>query len=274
MRIIVFFVAIALLTMGISCGNERNEEDGTRVLIQTNYGDFTVKLYEKTIEHKNNFIKLVNEDFYDSLLFHRVIENFMIQGGDPNSKHAGPQEKLGEGGLDYSIPAEFFPEYYHKRGALAAARRSDFLNPKKKSSASQFYIVQGEKYTNGQLDTLLINKNNSLKKRIFYRELDPLSDDLNRMKMKKDTAGFNRILIDLRNRTDSLYKIAPKYELTDEQREVYTTIGGYPSLDGDYTVFGEVVKGMDVVDKIAAVETGAADRPVKDVIILDMEVIN
>jgi len=273
MRKLLFIAAIALFVVGVSCGNSEKEEEGTKVLINTNYGEITVKLYEKTTKHKENFIKLVQEDFYDSLLFHRVIENFMIQGGDPDSKNADPKKRLGEGKPDHSIPAEFFPEFYHKRGALAAARRSDMVNPSKRSSASQFYIVQGEKYTEGQLDTLLTMKNEGLKKRIFSFEVEKNSKKLDRLSKQNDQEEFKQMLIDIRLKTDTLYEQAEKYQLTEEQRKAYTTIGGYPSLDGDYTVFGEVVDGMDVVDKIAAVETGAANRPVEDVFITDMKVL-
>lgn len=273
MRKLLFIAAIALFVVGVSCGNSEKEEEGTKVLINTNYGEITVKLYEKTTKHKENFIKLVQEDFYDSLLFHRVIENFMIQGGDPDSKNADPKKRLGEGKPDHSIPAEFFPEFYHKRGALAAARRSDMVNPSKRSSASQFYIVQGEKYTEGQLDTLLTMKNEGLKKRIFSFEVEKNSKKLDRLSKQNDQEEFKQMLIDIRLKTDTLYEQAEKYRLTEEQRKAYTTIGGYPSLDGDYTVFGEVVDGMDVVDKIAAVETGAANRPVEDVFITDMKVL-
>lgn len=271
----MFFVALALFAFGVSCGNAEKGAEGTRVKITTNYGEITVRLYDKTVKHKENFLKLVNEKFYDSLLFHRVIENFMIQGGDPNAKDPDQNRKIKEEDeLNYFIPAEFFPEYYHKRGALAAARRSDMVNPMKRSSPSQFYIIQGEKYTNGQLDTLLIMKNEGLKKRIFNFEVGKESKKLDQFSKAKDQENFKKLLIDIRLKTDSLYEFAQKYELNEEQRETYTTIGGYPSLDGDYTVFGEVVDGMDVVDKIAGVETNRSDRPVEDVIILKMEVLN
>ncbi len=273
MRKLIFFVAVALLSAGISCGNAENEEKDTLVLVKTEYGDIKIKLYNKTVEHKSNFIKLANEGFYNGLLFHRVIPNFMIQGGDPDSRNASPDQKLGAGALDYSLPAEFVPEYYHKRGAVAAARRGDVANPKKSSSSSQFYIIQGEKYTDGQLDTLLMVKNESLKRRIFNQEVQKSYKELNEFKKNEDVESFNNKIVEIRLKSDSLYEAANKYEYTDEQRETYKTIGGYPSLDGDYTVFGEVIEGMDVVDKIAAVETGSADRPVKD-IKMEVEVID
>lgn len=274
MRKLLFFISLIVLTVKFLFAQPENQNNETHVLITTNYGNITVKLYNKTQEHKKNFLKLVNQEFYDSLLFHRVIENFMIQGGDPGSKNASHDAQLGGGSSDYTIPAEFFPEYYHKRGALAAARQGDRVNPEQRSSSSQFYIVQGEIFTPGQLDTLLTMKNQNLKKQLFNKEAQNAEAQLQAFRSKNDREGFNAFAEQLRLKTDSLFEHVEKYELTPQQREVYTTAGGYPSLDGDYTVFGEVVDGMDVVDKIAAVETGAANRPVKDVMITDMKVID
>lgn len=184
------------------------------VKIETNYGDMVVKLYNETPLHRDNFLKLVKDGTYDGLLFHRVIKNFMIQGGDPNSKDAKPGQMLGDGTLGYTIPAEFNPKFYHKKGALAAARQGDLVNPQKESSSCQFYIVQGDKWP-----------------------------------------------------AEKLQMVEQRYgkKFTKEQAEVYAKVGGTPFLDGDYTVFGEVVEGLDVVDKIAAVACGAMDRPVHDV---------
>ncbi len=183
------------------------------VNISTKYGDMVVKLYNETPKHRDNFVKLVKEGYYNDLLFHRVIKDFMIQGGDPNSRNAAPNAQLGMGGPDYKIPAEIKPGFYHKKGALAAARQADQVNPQRMSSGSQFYIVQGKKSS--------------------PQELDQISRGY----------GIN---------------------FSPEQKEVYSTIGGTPFLDGSYTVFGEVVKGLDVIDKIAAVRTGGGDRPVED----------
>ncbi len=274
MRKIIFFAVVVLITAGASCSRAEKNDNDTLILIKTDYGNIKIKLYDKTVEHKSNFIKLANEGFYDGLLFHRVIKNFMIQGGDPDSKNTGSEKKLDEDSPGSSLPSEIMPkEYFHKRGAVAAARRNDMVNPQKRSSASQFYIIQGEVYTDGQLDTLLMVKNEGLKKRIFNQQVEKNYDELDRMRKKDDHEGFNSKLVELRLLTDSLYEKAQKYELTGEQRKIYTTIGGYPSLDGDYTVFGEVVEGMDVVDKIASVKTGPGDRPVEDVK-MEVEVIN
>jgi peptidyl-prolyl cis-trans isomerase B (cyclophilin B) len=190
------------------------ETKGQKVKISTRYGDMVVVLYDETPQHRDNFIKLVNEGYYDGTLFHRVMQDFMIQGGDPDSRDAQPNQGLGKGGPGYTIEAEFVPEFYHKKGALAAARQPDQVNPEKRSSGSQFYVVQGKRYTDAELN-----------------------------QMAKRTGAF----------------------YTPEQIKVYQTIGGTPFLDTDYTVFGEVVDGMEVIDKIAAVKTSAQNRPVEDV---------
>jgi len=262
----VLFISAALITLLFSCSNATQNDDETLAVIQTEFGDIKVKLYEKTAEHKKNFVKLVEEGFYDDLLFHRVIENFMIQGGDPESKNAEPGKMLGGGSLDYTVPAEFVPEYYHKRGALAAARRGGPSNPEKRSSATQFYIVQGEIFTHGKLDTLEMMKNSRLKEEMLQQQLQSIKDELNEFQQNNDREGFEIKVAQVREEVDSLIEAQGlKFELTDEQRDIYTTIGGYPSLDGDYTVFGEVVEGMEVVDKIAAMETDKNNRPLKNI---------
>ena len=186
--------------------------------IVTEFGTIKIKLYNETPLHRDNFIKLTKEGFYTDLLFHRVIKKFMIQGGDPDSKNAEPGKLLGNGDLGYTIPAEFNPKFYHRRGVLAAAREGDQVNPEKKSSASQFYILQGRVFRSGELDSL---------------------------QTKLLASG--------------------KVKFSEEQRKAYTTIGGYPTLDNNYTIFGEVIEGMDVVDKIAQQPTDPRNRPLKDV---------
>lgn len=266
MKNLVFFILTAFMTLLFSCSNATKNDNETLVLIQTDFGDIKVKLYEKTVEHKKNFLKLVEEGFYDDLLFHRVIKNFMIQGGDPESKNAEPGTMLGGGSLDYTVPAEFVPEYYHKRGVLAAARRGGPSNPEKRSSATQFYIVQGDIFTHGKLDTLEMMKNSRLKNEMVQQRLQTIEDELREFRENNDREGFEMKVAQVREEVDSLMEAkGMKFELTDQQREIYTTIGGYPSLDGDYTVFGEVVEGMEVVDKIAAMETDKNNRPLKNI---------
>jgi peptidyl-prolyl cis-trans isomerase B (cyclophilin B) len=201
MRKVTFISFILLFIVSM----ELDAQKQTKVLIHTEYGDIKLALYNDTPKHRDNFVKLANEGFFNGSIFHRIIKGFMIQGGGAPT---GKPEK------DYRIPAEILPNHFHKKGALAAARMGDQVNPKKESSGSQFYIVQGVKYTEAQLNQ-------------FEGQMG-----------KKFTA---------------------------EQRQAYMTIGGTPHLDGGYTVFGEVVEGLDVVDKIAAVKTGAADKPVSDV---------
>ena len=184
------------------------------VKISTEYGDMIIKLYNGTPLHRDNFIKLAKAHYYDGTLFHRVIKNFMIQGGDPNSKNAAPGQMLGNGGPGYTIPAEFRKEYFHKKGVIAAAREGDNVNPEKASSGSQFYIVQGRKWTNTELNTM----------------------------------------------EQQRHHLIPW-----EQKEVYMKIGGTPHLDGDYTVFGEVISGMNVIDSIANLPGDRFNRPLKDV---------
>jgi peptidyl-prolyl cis-trans isomerase B (cyclophilin B) len=204
----------------------RKKDRKRDVLLQTNYGDIIIRLSDSTPLHRDNFLKLVKSHYYDSVLFHRVIKNFMIQAGDPESKLAKPGEPLGNGGPDYTIPAEFRQTLFHKKGVIAAARMGDAVNPTKASSGSQFYIVQGKTFTDAGLDSV-------------------------------ETYRLKR-------------KIPP------DQREVYKTIGGTPHLDQNYTVFGEVMKGLDVVDKIAAVPTSKGedrDRPLQDVRIIKAKLI-
>ena len=257
---------ILLMTLGISCGNAEEKSNDDLVLVKTAYGNIKIRLYEKTQEHKQNFEKLVDEGFYDGLLFHRVINEFMIQGGDPDSKNAQPGQALGSGSLDYTVRAEFVPEYYHKRGAVAAARRGGIANSEKRSSASQFYIVQGRIFSEADLDTMEIIKNQQIKNEMVRQHLIAAENEINVFRQNNDGEGFSMKVVEIRDRVDSLIQANNlTFRFTPEQRKNYTTIGGYPSLDGDYTVFGEVVEGMEVVDKIAVVETDKNNRPLKDV---------
>ncbi|MBQ5992905.1 MAG: peptidylprolyl isomerase [Bacteroidales bacterium] len=194
-----------------------NTQEMTKVLLKTTLGDITIALYDDTPAHRDNFHKLVNDKFYDGVLFHRIIKGFMIQGGDPDSKTAKPGQRLGSGDVGYTIPAEFVPAHFHKRGAVCAARMGDNVNPQKASSGCQFYIVDGTVYDNDKLNMIA-------------------------------------------QRTGKTF--------SPEQVQAYTTIGGAPFLDGDYTVFGEVINGMEVVDKIASQQKDGADRPLEDIKII------
>ena len=270
---IVLLVMVALL----SCSNtgksqNTNSDKRMNVEIKTSLGDIVVSLYNETPKHRDNFIKLVKEGYYDGVLFHRVIKNFMVQTGDGNSKTAKQDDVLGAGDPGYTIDAEIvYPKFFHKRGALAAARTGDEVNPERRRSGSQFYIVTGEKYTTSQLASMEKNLVNMKKNSIFSKLVNERRQEI--MKMQQgDSLGLKELEHELVALTEAEYSKDPAV-LTPEQREAYTTVGGTPHLDGSYTVFGEVVKGMDVVDKIQNVKTGRNDRPVEDVRIISMKVL-
>jgi len=212
----LLLVAVTLysLTACKSIYNPKSPDYSPIVEIQTDYGNIEVKLLASTPKHRDNFVKLVKQNYYDSLLFHRVINNFMIQGGDPESKNAPKGKALGNGGPGYTIPAEIIDTNIHIKGALAAARLGDGVNPKKASSGSQFYLVQGQTVSTQMLS--MIQKRNGI-------------------------------------------------EYTDAQKEAYASLGGTPHLDGGYTVFGRVIKGLEVIDEIAKQSTDARNRPKKDI---------
>lgn len=242
----------------------------TVVEIITNMGRMEVALFDATPQHKNNFIKLVKSGYYDGLLFHRVMKDFMIQGGDPESRNAQPSAPLGQGGPDYKIPAEFRDTLYHLRGALAAARQSDQVNPEKASSGSQFYIVTGTTHNEEQLRA-------ALKERAilsFMSDDDNLSYQLRAQAYQErgDAAAMNVLLQEIDKEIkpiwDSLY-----YSVPERTRKLYAYWGGFPKLDKEYTIFGFLLSGYDVLDKIQKVQTGADDRPVRDVVIIQAKVI-
>jgi peptidylprolyl isomerase len=240
------------------------------ILISTPYGNMKLKLFNETPKHRDNFLKLVREHFYDSLLFHRVIEGFMIQGGDPDSKYAEPAKLLGDGDLKYTIPAEFVPALCHKKGMLCAARNGDDVNPEKASSAAQFYIVQGKVRTEEDLISFekrinkpiiakikedILNKpeNGTLKEKIATAKKEQNNDSL---------MAFFKVLNKL---VDEEYAKTPHYTFPPEHKTIYKTIGGTPHLDSQYTIFGEVIEGLEVIDKIAAVGKNKDDRPLIEV---------
>ena len=271
---IVLLVMVALL----SCSNtgksqNTNSDKRMNVEINTSLGDIVVSLYNETPKHRDNFIKLVKEGYYDGVLFHRVIKNFMVQTGDGISKTAKQDDVLGAGDPGYTIDAEIvYPKFFHKRGALAAARTGDEVNPERRSSGSQFYIVTGEKYTTSQLASMEKNLVNMKKNSIFSKLVKERRQEIMKMQQQGDSLGLKELEHELVALTEAEYSKDPAV-LTPEQREAYTTVGGTPHLDGSYTVFGEVVKGMDVVDKIQNVKTGRNDRPVEDVRIISMKVL-
>ena len=237
------------------------------VRISNNLGDIVVRLYVETPEHRDNFLKLAREGYYDSTLFHRVIKDFMIQGGDPDSKGAPAGKRLGSGGPEYTLPAEFvYPQYYHKRGVLSAARQADQVNPERRSSGSQFYIVWGKTYSEKELTQLAAQLDGQRGQQIFNELASHHRDSIQAMYKAGDQKGLMALQQRLAAETDKLLKATPGFAFTPEQVKDYTTIGGTPVLDNQYTVFGEVVEGLDVVEKIQSVATGSADRPKEDVV--------
>ncbi len=267
-----FLMAISLI---FAQNNGANE---TKVAIETNLGTITVKLYNETPIHRINFIRLVQNHYYDGLLFHRVIKNFMIQAGDPYSKTAKKNTPLGNGGPGYTIPAEIKPGLFHKRGALAAAREPDNVNPKKRSSGSQFYIVQGRKFTDEELDKIEKRIQKSQRNELAINFLS--KPENHAMKLKLDSLYKNHLTNEIEKFDKEVIDKAMKeanqtpFKFTPEERKIYKTQGGAPHLDGQYTVFGEVVSGFDVLDKIANVKTNTNDRPEQDVRIISMKIVN
>ena len=269
---IMFFVNNRAKNINFAFHKQRNNM--SKVQIKTSLGDITVRLYDETPLHRDNFIKLAKEGYYNGTLFHRVIKNFMIQGGDPDSKGAAAGIQLGTGGPGYTVPAEFvYPQYFHKKGALAAARQSDQVNPEKKSSGSQFYIVTGEVYSAGKLTQLEKQLEQRMLQSIFDSLVVENRDKILQLRRNHDQAGIAAIQEQLQKDTYAKAKEMGKPKFTDAQREAYTTIGGTPFLDNDYTVFGEVEEGMDVIDAIQNVATGVGDRPNNDVVMIEVKVI-
>ncbi|MDE5661224.1 MAG: peptidylprolyl isomerase [Muribaculaceae bacterium] len=244
-----------------------------RVAVRTTAGNFTVLLYGDTPKHRDNFVKLVNEGYYDNTLFHRVIKDFMIQAGDPDSKTAQPGQALGAGGPGYKIDAEIvYPRHFHKRGALAAARQGDQVNPMKQSSGSQFYIVTGRKSSEAEMKQMAQHLKNNQMQAIFNRLALAHRDAIIEMQRKGDRAGLQALQDTLIKQTEAEAAAAPAPEITPEMKQAYTTVGGAPHLDGEYTVFGEVVEGMETIDRIEKAETDGRDRPSQDIRILSMKI--
>lgn len=245
-----------------------------KVEIETTAGNITVLLYGDTPRHRDNFLKLANEEYYNGTLFHRVIKNFMIQAGDPDSRTAKPGAALGMGGPDYKIDAEIlFPKHFHKRGALAAARQGDQVNPMRQSSGSQFYIVTGQKLDTAGIAQTERHMAASKMRSVFDRLALNHADEIRAMQQRRDRDGLQALQDQLIAEAEAIVtKDAPK--MTDEMHEAYTTVGGAPHLDGDYTVFGEVIKGMEVIDRIEKAKTDGRDRPTEDIRIISMKVLS
>ena len=263
MKRISFVLLTILACCLVACKSEkkaRNMSEETRLKIETTAGDIVVKLYNETPKHRDNFIKLAEDGTYEGTLFHRVIKDFMIQAGDPESKNAAKGQMLGSGDVGYTVPAEFvYPKYFHKKGALSAARQGDNVNPEKASSGCQFYIVTGKVYS----DSTLLGMEQQMNQMRFNNLFNTLASKHAKDIYKMRKAGEEKQLAG-----------QPEFRFTPEQVKAYTTVGGTPHLDGEYTVFGEVLEGMEVVDKIQRVKTDRNDRPEEDVKIIKVEVLD
>lgn len=252
-----------------------NQTNETQVVMDTTLGKIRIKLYNKTPLHRDNFIKLAKAGQYNGLLFHRVIKDFMVQGGDVTSKDAPMNKQLGAGDLGYTVPAEFvYPRYFHKKGALCAARTGDDMNPEKASSASQFYLVTGKVYSDAELNQMEKQKEGRLKQAIFARlqtENKPKIMEFHRSGNKDELAILRDTMIGKTELEAEERKDEAK--LTPEQREAYKTIGGVPFLDNEYTVYGEIVEGLEIIDAIQKVKTNKQDRPAENVVINSVEIL-
>jgi cyclophilin family peptidyl-prolyl cis-trans isomerase len=275
LSVLFFLITINNNTLFSQNSNQKNTED-IFINMETSLGLITIMLYDKTPLHKSNFLKLVDEGFYSGVKFHRVIKGFMAQAGDPNSKNNDFTGQLGQKSHGETIPAEFYPEYIHKKGALSAARTGDNINPEKKSSGSQFYLVQGKPYSKIQLNQMeqKINQqqenniigqflkkteNNHYMEKIQYCQQNRLNDSLNILIQEIKSLVINEEHI--------------KFSFSEKAIEAYTTVGGTPFLDNGYTVFGEVIKGLEIIDKICSVPTLAGDIPENPVTIISTKII-
>lgn len=279
-KILLILIAACCI---IACSSNKKTEKNTNMenkketllMIETSKGDIKVKLYNDTPIHRDNFIKLAEKGFYDGTLFHRVIKDFMIQGGDPDSKNAPADKSLGMGDPGYTLPAEFvYPKYFHKKGALSAARQGDQVNPKKESSGSQFYIVTGKVYQEAQILGMEQQINQKKLEKAFNQLAQQHMKEIYQLRKDNNQDGLYDLQEKLVAEAEKEAAKQPDFKFTPEQVRAYTTIGGTPHLDNDYTVFGEVVEGIEVVDAIQQVKTAKGDRPAEDVVIKKVTVLD
>jgi len=261
-----FIFSVFILFIMTACGQDADSD--YLVTIKTDKGNMVAVLYDETPLHKENFLKLSKDGTYSGSLFHRVIPGFMIQGGDPTSKNAPAGTALGQGNPGYNIPAEFNPKFFHERGALSAARLGDDRNPKKESNGSQFYIVQGTVWNDEGLNQFRIDQNKlmtGLRKMFELAQFKPLVDSLNQLYMAGDMNKYMAALTATAPRVEKITGEKIIRTIPAEREKVYKTVGGSPHLDGEYTVFGKVISGLDVIDKIASVSRDGLDRPVENI---------
>lgn len=269
----LFLTAFIALTNNANAQTMNLPDNKVKVKIETTAGDITVLLYDDTPLHRDNFVKLVGEGYYDGLLFHRAVKEFVAQGGDPFSRTAAPGQRLGDGSPGYMIDAEInYPTHFHKRGALAAARESDETNPEKRSSGSQFYFVTGKVYTEAQLKGIERKANREREIQLKNQLNEQYRDTIMSLRRARDFSALTAIQDEITEKVDAEMKANP-FRLPEQVREAYATVGGIPHLDGEYTVFGEVIDGIDVVDQITQMPTDSFQRPLEDVRITKMTII-
>lgn len=261
------FLSFSLIIL-LSC-NSTPDNKSVHVLINTSEGNITVKLYDGTPVHRDNFLKLVSSGFYDGVIFHRVIDDFMIQTGDLSTR-TGLSDELRDTLSRHTLPAEFRPEYFHKKGALAAARQGNDINPGMRSSGTQFYIVQGKKYSDIELSSVEKRINTNIKQNMFNKLIKEVTDSIS----FTDTLLSEGKIQEIASKKMFYYLTTiGDFKFSDHQINIYKTIGGTPFLDGTYTVFGEVTDGFNIIDKISVTSTDSNDKPLNDIKIIRMKII-
>lgn len=238
-----------------------------KIKVSTNLGNMTFMLYDDTPKHRDAFLELVNDGYFNETLFYRVIQDFLIQGGSKSSRNAPAGKRIGYGDPHKTVDDEILPHYFHKKGALCAPRQPDEVNPFKQSDISQFFIIKGRVYTEGELDTMEIAVNRPVRNKIIKKYLTTeVKAELDVLREMKEVEEFRKIADQVKQQIETEYSLhTGLLEFSDQQRKAYTTIGGYPDLDGKYTIFGECLSGFDVIDKIASLETDKNNRPLTDV---------
>lgn len=253
-------ITLLLLTLICVCAKAQT----TKVLIHTNLGDITAVLFDDTPHHRDEFVRLAKKGHFNGTLFYRSVRNFVIQGGSLDSRTARPGQRIGYGDEAVNIDSEFRKNHFHRFGALCAPRQPDKINHFKTSDVSQFYIVRGQVYPDSILDKIERSVNNPIKKALREQYYYPHKARLAELKTT-DKKAYNALVTEIKDKLEFEYSISNKKEFTSEQRQAYTTVGGTPELDGEYTVFGQVVEGQDVLRKINNLKTDKNDRPLTDV---------